>query len=57
MKSHVYFVVEVKEFSENNWEASFNVGNGRVSVMSTNMEDAIKRSVDGAFSHKPKEAA
>ena len=57
MKSHVFFVVEVKEFSENNWEASFNVGNGRVSVMSTNMEDAIKRAVDGAFSHKPKEAA
>lgn len=53
MKSHLFYIVEVKEHSENNFEASFNIGNGKATVISSNLEDAIKLVVHNAFEIKP----
>lgn len=53
MKSHVFYIIEVKEHSETNWEASCNIGNGKATVISSNMEDAIKLAVHNAFEVHP----
>lgn len=58
MKSHVFFIIEVKEHSGTNWEASCNVGNGKATVISNNREDAIKLAVHNAFeTHLPQNEA
>lgn len=58
MKSHIFYIIEIKEHSETNWEASCNVGNGKVTVISSNMEDAVKLAVHNAFeTHPPQNEA
>ena len=55
--SNVYYLMQVKEWSETNWEAYFNVGNGSVTVIGNTLEHAMRLALDMAFNITPKEVA